>query len=133
MRYANEAEEKLENIKCDIRYCRERIEGIRTSLTKTNVELKHDRIQTSPNPDAMLDGIISIIEFENQLSRLIKEGTEFIGQLDSEQMRKVCILFYIKNAKVYDIAQRMQYTTRRINQLKQKANIQLSELMQNNG
>ena len=40
MHYVNEAEQKLENIKCDIRYCREKIEGIRTSLTKTNVELK---------------------------------------------------------------------------------------------
>ncbi len=131
LHYANEAEEKLENIKCDIRYCRERIEGIRTSLTKTNVELKHDRIQTSPNPDAMLDGICRILEIEDELSRLIKEGTEFIGQLDSEQMRKVCILFYIKNAKVYDIAQRLQYTSRRINQLKQEANVQLSELFAN--
>ena len=81
-----------------------------------------------PNPDAMIDGICRILEIENELSRLIKEGTEFIGQLDSEQMRKVCILFYIKNAKVYDICRRMQYTSRRINQLKQEANVQLSEL-----
>ena len=129
MHYANEAERKLENIKCDIRHCRERIETIRCNLTRTNVELTHDRIQTSPNPDAMLDGICRILEIENELSRLIKEGTEFIGQLDSDQMRKVCILFYIENAKVYDISQKMQYTSRRINQLKQEANIQLSELI----
>lgn len=114
MYYANDAEQKLENIKRDIRYCRERIANIRTSLTKTTVELKHDIIQTSHNPNSMLDDICRIIEFENKLSRLIKEGTEFIGQLDSEQMRKVCILFYIKNAKVYDISQKMQYSRQHI-------------------
>lgn len=130
LHYSNEAERKLENIKCDIRHCRERIETIRCNLTRTNVELTHDRIQTSPNPDAMLDGICRILEIENELSRLIKEGTEFIGQLDSEQMRKVCILFYIENMKVYDIAGMMQYTSRRINQLKQEANVQLTELIQ---
>lgn len=129
MQYANEAEEKLENIKSGIRYCREKIEGIRTSLTRTNIELKHDRIQTSPNPNSMLDGICRIIKFENKLSRFIKEGTEFIGQLDSEQMRKVCILFYIENRKVSDIARMMQHTSRRINQIKQEANVMLSELM----
>lgn len=127
MHYVNEAEQKLENIKCDIRYCREKIEGIRTSLTKTNVELKHDRIQTSPNPDAMLDGICRILEIENELTRLIKEGTEFIGQLDSEQMRKVCILFYIKNAKVYDISQKMQYSRQHIYRLLNEATVKLSE------
>ena len=130
MHYANEAEEKLENIKCDIRYCRERIEPIRCNLTKTNIQLTHDRIQSSPNPNRMIDGIYGILEFENELSRLIKEGTEFIGQLDSEQMRKVCILFYIENMKVSDIAGMMQYTSRRINQLKQEANVQLTELKQ---
>lgn len=130
MHNANEAEEKLENIRCDIRHCREQIETIRCNLTRTNVELTHDRIQTSPNPNRMIDGIIRIMEFENELSRLIREGTEFISQLDSEQMQKVCILFYIENMKVSDIAGRMQYTSRRINQLKQEANIQLTELIQ---
>ena len=127
MHCTNEAEQKLENIKCDIRYCREKIEGIRTSLTRTNAELKLDRIQTSPNPDAMLDGICRILEFENKLSRLIKEGTEFIGQLDSEQMRKVCILFYIKNAKVSDIAGMMQYSRWHIYRLLNEATVKLSE------
>lgn len=69
MHYVNEAEEKLENIKSDIQYCREQIETIRTSLTRTNVELKHDRIQTSPNPDAMLDGICRILEFEKEIEK----------------------------------------------------------------
>lgn len=127
MHYVNEAEQKLENIKCDIRYCREKIEGIRTSLTKTNVELKHDRIQTSPNPDAMLDGICRILEIENELTRLIKEGTEFIGQLDSEQMRKVCILFYMENMKVSDIAGMMQYSRWHIYRLLNEATVKLSE------
>ena len=93
MHYANEAEEKLENIKCNIRHCREKIETIRCDLTRTNVELTHDRIQTSPNPNRMIDGICSILDFEDELSRLIEEGTEYNGHLDSEQMRKVCILF----------------------------------------
>lgn len=127
MHYANEAEEKLENIKCDIRYCRERIETIRCNLTRTNVELTHDRIQSSPNPNKTLDGIISIIEFENELSRLIKEGIEFIGQLDSEQMRKVCILFYIENRKVSDIAGMMQYSRWHIYRLLNEATVKLSE------
>lgn len=127
MHYANEAEEKLENIKCDIRHCRERIETIRCNLTRTNVELTHDRIQTSPNPNKTLDGIISIIEFENELSRLIKEGTEFIGQLDSEQMQKVCFLFYIENMKVSDIAGMMKYSRWHIYRLLNEATVKLSE------
>lgn len=127
MHYSNEAEEKLDGIKHDIRHCRERIEGIRTSLTKTNVELKHDRIQTSPNPDAMLDGICRILEFENELSRLTREGTEFIRRLDSNQLQKVCILFYIENIKVYDIAQRMKYSRWHIYRLLNEATVKLSE------
>ncbi len=127
MHYANEAEEKLENIKSGIRHCRDKIEGIRTSLTRTNIELKHDRIQTSPNPNTMLDGICRILEFENKLSRLIKEGNEFIAQLDSEQMRKVCILFYIKNAKVSDIAGMMQYSRQHIYRLLNEATVKLSD------
>lgn len=127
MHCTNEAEQKLDAIKRDIQYCRERIEGIGTSLARTTVELKHDRIQASPNTDAMLDGICRILELENELSRLIKEGTEFIGQLDSEQMRKVCILFYIKNAKVYDISQRMKYSRWHIYRLLKEATVKLSE------
>ena len=127
MHYANEAEEKLENIKSDIRYCREQIEVIRTNLTKTNIKLSHDRIQTSPNPNRMIDGIIRIMEFENELSRLIREGTEFISQLDSEQMQKVCILFYIRQLNICDIARKMNYSKRHIYRLLHDATVQLSE------
>lgn len=43
MYYANEVEERLENIKSDIRYCREQIEVIRSNLTRTNMQLTHDK------------------------------------------------------------------------------------------
>jgi|GEM_PF-4713228 len=129
MHYSNIAEEKLENIRCDIQHCREQIETIRDTLTTTNVELSYDRVQSSPNPDRMLDGIICIIEFENELSRLIREGTEFISQLDSEQMQKVCILFYIENRKVSDIARMMNCSCQHIYRLLDKATIQLAKLM----
>lgn len=94
-----------------------------------NVELSYDRVQSSPNPDRMLDGIICIMEFENELSRLIREGTEFISQLDSEQMQKVCILFYIENRKVSDIARMMNCSCQHIYRLLDKATIQLAKLM----
>lgn len=127
MYYANEADEKLSDIKCNIRYCRERIETIRCNLIRTNVELTHDIIQSSPNPNRMIDGICNIIEFENKLSRLIQEGTEFISQLESEQMQKVCVLFYIKNRKVSDIAGMMQYSRWHIYRLLNEATVKLSE------
>ena len=127
MYYSNEAEEKLEAIKSDIRYCRERIATIRSTLARTNVQLTHDRIQSSPNPNTMLDGIIHIIELENELSKLAKEGIEFIGQLDSEQMRKVCVLFYIQEYKVCDIAERMKYSRWHIYRLLREATVKLSE------
>ena len=128
MHYSNEAEEKLEAIKNDIRYCRERIATIRSTLARTNVQLTHDRIQSSPNPNAMLDGIIHIIEVENELSRLAKEGTEFISQLDSDHLQKICILFYIQNAKVCDIAKQMKYSRWHIYRLLNEATVKLSEL-----
>ena len=127
MHYANEAEEKLENIKCDIRHCREQIETIRSTLTRTNIKLSHDRIQSSPNLNRTLDGIIRIMEFENELSRLIREGTEFISQLDSEQMQKVCILFYIRQLNICDIARKMKYSKRHIYRLLHDATVQLSK------
>ncbi len=129
MRYLNIAEEKLENIRRGIQHCREQIETIRDALTATNVELSYDRVQSSPNPDRTLDGIIGIIEFENELSRLIREGTEFINQLDSEQMQKVCILFYIENRKASDIARMMNCSCQHIYRLLDKATIQLAKLM----
>lgn len=127
-RYSNHAEERLKGIQSDIQYCREKIEIIRTSLTKTNVELTHDRIQSSPNPNRMLNGIACIVELENELSRLTKEGIEFINHLDSEQMRKACILFYIENHKVLDIARIMNYSWAYIYELLNKATNQLAEL-----
>lgn len=127
MYYSNIAEEKLENIRCDIRHCREQIETIRSTLTRTNIELSHDRIQSSPNPNRTLDGIIRIMEFENELSRLIREGTEFISQLDSEQMQQICILYYIENRKVSYIARKMKYSKRHIYRLLHDATVQLSE------
>lgn len=127
LHYANEAEEKLENIKSDIRYCRERIEIIRSTLTRTNIQLTYDKIQSSPNPNRMIDGICNILEFENELSRLIQEGTEFIGQLDSDQLQEICILYYIENRKVSYIARRMNYSWQHIYRLLNKASIQLAE------
>ena len=127
MYYSNEAEEKLENIKSDIRYCREQIEMIRTNLTKTNIQLTHDKIQSSPNPNRMIDGIYNILELENELSRLIQEGTEFISRLDSQQLQRICILYYIENKKVSYIARKMKYSWQHIYELLNKASIQLAE------
>ena len=127
MYYSNQADEKLSDIKCDIRYCREKIETIRTNLTRSTIQLTHDRIQSSPNPNRLPDAIGDIIEFENKLSRLIQEGTEFISQLESEQMQKVCLLFYIENCKVCDIAKVMKYSRQHIYRLMREATIKLSE------
>lgn len=127
MYYSNQADEKLSDIKCDIRYCREQIETIRTNLTRSTIQLTHDRIQSSPNPNRMIDGICNILEFENELSKLIQEGTEFISQLDSNQLQQICILYYIENRKVSYIARKMNYSWQHIYKLLNKASIQLAE------
>lgn len=129
MRIENKAEEYLEGIRTSLQHCQEQIETIRTSLSSTSVELTHDRIQTSPNVNRMLDGVADILDFESEVSRMTEEAFDFITQLECENKQKVLILLYIENNKVVEIASMMNYTRQHVYRILHEATVQLSEYL----
>ncbi len=131
---SNKADEYLEGVKTSLQYYREQIETIRTRLTSTAVDLTRYKnypygVQSTPNPDALLDAVVRILDFENKLSSLTEEATDFIKQLHNENRQRILILLYIDNTKVVEISRMINCSCSYIYRVCRESTVQLSEYL----
>ncbi len=115
-------QEELEEIKC-------RIESI------GSIDYSADKIQSSPNPDKLLDGIIKLMEVEKRYDKAIQdlynlkaEAEERIEGIHNDDYRLLLTLRYLRFKTFEEIAVEMGFTFQWIHELHKRALIQFEEL-----
>ncbi|MDD3020934.1 MAG: sigma factor-like helix-turn-helix DNA-binding protein [Alphaproteobacteria bacterium] len=101
---------------------------IRAQLEQITPVLVQDKIQSSHNNDQMAEGIVKIIDLEDQIQELNQDREQLrtvylseIGYLSNARQRAILKRKYIFGMTSFEIAEGMSLTTRRVNQIHSEA------------
>lgn len=127
---------KIKRLDSFVKIKQEELKEIRTRAEGIGcIDYSTDRIQSSPNPDKLVNGVIKLITQENKYDEAIQnlydlkaEAEERIEGVPNEDYRLLLTLRYLRFKTFEEIAVEMGFTFQWIHELHKRALIQFEEL-----